>query len=155
MQARALGSWCCDGPTYPPTWNWLAAQITGSSHPTPWLQGIRLADIPKAGQSASLSPDNFRAPWSCAYVDGEDVGAIFHTAWGQFWIVHISLSFVHVPSRVLAVTHEVTGIKEHLAERCRYFPAPSWSEQSDPAYTLPCSCLYKGSLNNTEQKTPS
>lgn len=75
--------------------------------------------MPKAGQPASLSPDNFRAPSGCAYADGEDVGAIFHTAWAP------SLSFLHVSTTVLAVTWEVTGLKEHLDERSKCFPAPS------------------------------
>lgn len=66
-----------------------------------------------------------------------------------------SLSFWHVSSRVLAVTCEVTGIKEHLVERCRCFPAPSWSEQPDQTYTFPSSFLHDCSLNIMEQKPPS
>lgn len=82
--------------------------------------------------------------------------------WGPFltWLgdsfelcIFPSFSFLHVSSRVLAATHKVTGIKEHLVERCKCFPACSWSEQSDQSYTFPSSCLHECSLDIMEQKT--
>lgn len=55
----------------------------GFSHLTPRLEGIRFPDLPKAEQSAGLSPNGFRAPSGCMHVDREDVVAIFHMAWEQ------------------------------------------------------------------------
>lgn len=66
-----------------------------------------------------------------------------------------SFSFLPVSRRVLAITHKVTNTKEHLVDRCRCFPAPYWSENSDQTFSFPNSCPDKGSVNIREQQTPS
>jgi len=81
--ADTVGGWWYDEPTFTPTCKRLTGQIMGFSHLTPRLEDIRFPDMPKAGQSAGPSPDSFRTPSGCAYVDREDAVAIFHMAWGQ------------------------------------------------------------------------
>lgn len=132
-------------------------QTTCSSHPTPWLEGTRIPDVPRAGSQPAWAQTILGLPQAvCMLMEG-GVGAIFHMAWGQFRIVHFfPLShFCMFPVDPCCHTwSDSLCIKEHLVERCRCFPASSWSEP-DRTYTCPSSCLHKCSLNIMEQKTPS
>lgn len=138
---------------------WAAAPVMNqiSTHNKPCAPHIQYP-----GHQASRYAQGSQPVWAQTILGHpQAVCMLMERMWGSFstWLgdsfelcLFSFLSFLHVSSRVLAVTHTVTGKKEHLVERCRCFPAPSWSEQSDQTCASPSSCLYKWSLNIMEQK---